>query len=294
MKLLVLGGNGHYAGLISQHLAAKHEVTVFDLNGDPCDFAHRQLVGSILEPESLVQAAVGAEAIVCFFVGNAELSTAGMVNVMTAAEQAGIGHVVYTSSGGMPFPVAAYSEGHPQFSIGDFSADFWRGYFPITEDAGLFPGNENESYFLHKWLCEQIGRRFAKRGKVKFSAIRPGLLMHDDMSNRATGETERNYNPFFMLVTGQVRMVDAAHLFDLALQNPPESFAAYHLSNDTPYNNLSIEKAQRRLGYACVDQRPYMDFYQSERMDWPAAFAELVEKGFPADLLRGLYGFRHL
>ncbi len=294
MKLLSIGGNGHYAGLITEHLAAKHEVTVFDINNAPCNFDCTQICGDIMKLDEIESACKEIDAIVTFFVGDAKLSTMGMVNVMTAAEQQGVEHVVYTSSGGLPFPNDTYLSDDPLFPMDQFSDDFWRSYFPITEDAGMFPGQETSGYFLHKWICELIGRRFASRGKVKFTAIRPGLLMHDDMTNRNEGETDRNFAPFFMLVTGQVRMSDAAHLFDLAVRNPPDQFEAYHCSNDTPYNNLSVEKAKRDLGYSCLDQKPYLDFYTSEKMNWKAAFSELTAKGFPQDLLRDMHGFRKL
>jgi len=291
MKLLVVGGNGHYAGLITRHLADKHEVVVFDQNPDRCDYALKQIVGDVLERDQLETAVQGVDAIVTFFFGDATLSTMGMANVLTVAERQGIEHVVYTSSGGMPFPIPAYNSDDPRFSMRAYSEDFWRAYFPMTEDAGMFPGQETSPYFLHKWLCEQIGQRFAARGRVKFTAIRPGLLMHDDMSNRDKGETDRNYTPFLMLMTGQVRMCDCARLYDLALRNPPESFEAYHCSNDTPYNNLSVEKAQRQLGFRCLEQEPYLNFYS--KMDWKAAFDELTAKGFPPDLLRGIHAFRN-
>ena len=294
MKLLSIGGNGHYAGLITEHLAAKHDVTVFDLNSAPCGFECTQIRGDIMKFDQIKSACAGIDAIVTFFVGDANLSTMGMVNVMTAAEQQGVEHVAYTSSGGLPFPNETYFSHDPLCPMDLFSDDFWRSYFPITEDVGMFQGQEKRSYFLHKWICESIGRQFASRVKVKFTAIRPGLLMHDDMTNRSKGETERNFAPFFMLMTGQVRMCDMARLFDLALQNPPARFEAYHGSNDTPYNNLSVEKARRQLGYSCLDQKPYLDFYEGEKMDWRAAFNELTAKGFPENLLRGMYGFRNI
>ncbi len=290
MRILVIGGNGHYAGLITDHLAKKHEITIFDLHQRARDFSCDQIVGDILQLDQIDRAMAGIDAIVTFFVGDAALSTMGMVNVMTAAEQHGVEHVVYTSSGGMPFPIDTFALDDSLFPMDGFSEEFWRDYFPITEEAGMFPGQETSGYFLHKWLCEQIGKRFVDRGKVTFTAIRPGLLMHDDMTNRPGGETTRNHEPFFMLMTGQVRMCDAARMYDLALTRPPAGFAAYHCSNDTLYNNLSVEKARLQLGYACMDQKPYMDFYAG--MDWKGAFDTLVDRGFSADLLQGTYGFR--
>ena len=237
MKILVIGGNGHYAGLITAHLAEKHDVTVFDLNDAPCAFACKQVVGNVTDSDALMSAAAGQEAIVSFFVGDAELSKVGMVNILTVAEQRGIEHVVYTSSGGLPFPFEKFGSPDALFPIRSFSDDFWREYFPISEDIAIFPGNETQGYFINKWLCEQLCRHFCARGKVNVTSIRPGLLMHDDMTNRPGGESDRHYEPMFMLMTGQVTMRDCAHLYDLALRNPPDGFEAYHGSNDTPYNN---------------------------------------------------------
>jgi nucleoside-diphosphate-sugar epimerase len=297
MKLLVIGGNGHYAKLITAHLSAKHEITVFDLQERSGDFECTQITGDIMKLDEIERATAGTDAIVTFFYGDAAVSTLGMSNVMTAAEQHGIGHVVYTSSGGLPFPIDTFDHEALQlgrddslFPMDNFSDEFWRNYFPITEEAGMFPGQEACSYFLYKWLCEEIGRHFAARGRVKFTSIRPGLLMHDDMTNQHEFEKTRHYDPFHMLMTGQVRVCDCAHLYDLAVNQPPAKFEIYNCSNDTPYNNLSVEKAKRQLGYACLDQQPYMDFYAG--MDWPGAFEELASKGFPADMLRRTHGFR--
>ena len=133
MRLLDIGGNGHYGGLITEHLAAKHEITIFDLHERARDFECAQVVGDIMNLDEIDRAAEGIDAIVTFFVGDASLSTMGIVNVMTAAEQRGVAHVVYTSSGGMTFPIDTYESDHPLFPMGGFSEAFWRNYFPITE-----------------------------------------------------------------------------------------------------------------------------------------------------------------
>ena len=114
--------------------------------------------------------------------------------------------------------------------------------------------------------------------------------MHNDMTNKPGFETTRHNEPFYMLMTGQVRVSNSAHLYNLALHHPPARFETYNCSNDTLYNNLSVEKAKYQLGFTCLDQKPYMDFYAA--MDWKNAFGELVTKGFPEDALRGMYGFR--
>lgn len=291
MRLLVIGGNGHYANLITRHLSTMHQVTIFDLHERACDFECDQVVGDIMKLDQIDRATRGADTIITFFLGDAMVSTIGMTNVMTAAEQNDVTHVVYTSSGGMPFPINTYHSNRPLFPFDSFSEAFWKKYFPMIEDAGMFPGEEATDYFLYKWICEKIGKLFTARGKVKFTSIRPGLLMHDDMTNHRESETTRHHEPFYMLMTGHVRMCDCAHMYNLAIKNPPAGFEAYHCSNDTPYNNLSVEKARDQLGYACLDRQPYIDFYAS--MDWGGAFAELAGKGFSENLLRSMHGFRH-
>ena len=147
MKLLSIGGNGHYAGLITEHLAAKHEVTVFDINNAPCNFDCTQICGDIMKLDEIESACKEIDAIVTFFVGDAKLSTMGMVNVMTAAEQQGVEHVVYTSSGGLPFPNDTYLSDDPLFPMDQFSDDFWRSYFPHNRGCRNVSGAGNERLF---------------------------------------------------------------------------------------------------------------------------------------------------
>ena len=268
----------------------KNEVTVFDLNEQLCTFQCKQIAGNIMKFDEIERATEGIDAIVTFFVGDAAVSTTGITNVMPAAEQHAIEHVIYTSSGSLPFPIDSCHSDNSLFPFGDFTKAFRGNYFPITENAGRFPGPGVNSCFLNKWLCEKIGKLFIARGKVKFTSIRPGLLMHNDMTNKPGFETTRHNEPFYMLMTGQVRVSNSAHLYNLALHHPPARFETYNCSNDTLYNNLSVEKAKYQLGFTCLDQKPYMDFYAA--MDWKNAFGKLVTKGFLEDALRGMYGFR--
>ena len=55
---------------------------------------------------------------------------------------------------------------------------------------------------------------------------------------------------------------------------------------------LDYRKAQQELGFRTLDQEPYLQLYRDARMDWKAAAAELTAKGFPAEVLARLHGFR--
>ena len=273
-------------------MADKYDITVFDINGKPCAYPCKQIVGNLMNLDEIRNALKGSDLALTFFVGNMELSTIGMTNIMTAATQCGVSHLAYISSGGLPMPLGARG-GKNGYAVSDYDADFWQEFFPIKESVGIFPGNEiGGGYFFNKWVCESIGRLFAERGSIKFTALRPGLLMLDDMDCFTVGERKRNYDPFFMLMTGHIRTIDLAHIIDLIFQNPPATHIAYHGSNDTPYNNLCIDKAKKELGYVCVDQKPYLDFYTSDKMDWESAAIKLIEQGFPETVIRSLYAFR--
>ena len=287
MKLLMIGGNGYYAGMISAYLSEEFDLTVFDRQNREPSFPCRYIRGDIKDRPALRTAAEGQDCLVCLFMGDAEASTVGMANVLTAALEAEVPHVVYTSSGGMTYPIPCLSE-TPASGAAGIDKAFWDSYFPITEEHGLFPGLETSSYFLFKWLCERLGEHYCKRG-LKFTSLRPGNFMHDDMTCREA-EAAKVVDPTHLLINGHVTVRDSATLYKLAVLKPPESFAVYILSNDTPYSALSTEKARRVLGYRCADPEIYHRFYQ--RQDWRETYRVLVERGIPETTLRLLHAFR--
>jgi nucleoside-diphosphate-sugar epimerase len=287
MRVLAVGGGGYYSGMITRRLAEDFDITVFDVKGKKPDFSCRFIEGDVMDGSAITEACEGHDSVVCFFTGDAAISTVGMANLLTAAKKTAVTHVVYTSSGGMSYPIPALYE-----SLGPerFSDRFWESYFPIAEERGLFPGLETTGYFLFKWTCEQLGIHFSRRG-VKFTSIRPGNFMRDDMSCRSA-ERAKVVDHVHLLVSGHVTVRDSASLYKRALLRPPDSHAVCNLSNDTPYSALSVAKARTELGYRCKDPGVYYDFY--EKQDWREAYRLLVEKGLPEKVLRKLYAFREL
>ena len=73
----------------------------------------------------------GSDLALTFFVGNMELSTIGMTNIMTAATQCGVSHLAYISSGGLPMPLGARG-GKNGYAVSDYDADFWQEFFPMS------------------------------------------------------------------------------------------------------------------------------------------------------------------
>jgi len=290
MRVLVIGGNGRYSKLITSYLAEDFEITIFDLNDQNPGFKCDLIKGSVLRKEQLIDACKNQDAILTFFKGNAEITCKGMTNLMAAAEINGIKKVIYTSSGGMSYPIPPIT-GNAFYNSGMLSEKEWEEYFPISEDVGLFPGLETDEYFHNKFFAECIGRHFAKRG-VGFTSIRPGNLMLDDMGTIIPGEKEKVVNPTHLLVNGHVTVKDCAVMYKCALKNAPEGFSAYNLSNDTHYSMLSVEKAEKELGYKCKDQNVYLNYYKKQ--DWKSAYDVLVKTGIPRGVLDKLYQFKDL
>jgi nucleoside-diphosphate-sugar epimerase len=288
MKVLMVGGNGYYAGMISAYLAEEFDLTVFDRQKEGPSFPCRYIRGDIMNSRSLRKAVEGQDSLICLFMGDAEASTVGMANILAAALEAEIPHVVYTSSGGMTYPIPFLSATRIRHAAGMDRA-FWDSYFPVTEARGLFPGLETSSYFLCKWLCEQLGAHFCARG-LKFTSLRPGNFMHDDMTCREA-EAAKVVDPTHLLMNGHVTVGDSALMYRLAVLNPPESFAVYNLSNDTAYSVLSTEEARKTLGYRCADPDIYLGFYRKQ--DWRGAYRALMDKGIPESALRRLHAFRY-
>ena len=287
MKVLVFGGLGNYSVRITERLAEEHDLSVFELKDADPAFPCHLIAGNVLDGDSVATACEGHDAIITFIVGNLEVSVDGMRNILEGAAKAGVARVVYTSSGGISFPIPVYSH-HPRYNASFYDDAFWEGFFPIYEDLGLFPGLETSNYFFFKWLCEQVCERYSRDG-LSVTAIRPGNLMWDDMT--APGrDNDKVVNPLHLLVNGHATVSDAAKLFSLAAQSDRSGFDVFQLSNTTPFANLSMSKAQREHGFRSLDPQVYTDFYQ--RQDWPTVFRAASDLGIPKNVLERLEAFR--
>lgn len=287
MKVLVFGGLGNYSVRITERLAEEHDLSVFELKDAEPDFPCHLITGNVLDGDSVATACEGHDAIITFVVGNLEVSVDGMRNILEGAAKAGVARVVYTSSGGISFPIPVYSH-HARYNSSFYDDAFWEEFFPIYEDYGLFPGLETSNYFFFKWLCEQVCERYSRDG-LSVTAIRPGNLMWDDMT--APGrDNDKVVNPLHLLVNGHATVSDAAKLYSLAAQSDRSGFDVFQLSNTTPFANLSMSKAQTELGFYSHDPQVYTDFYQ--RQDWPTVFGAASDLGIPRNVLERLEAFR--
>lgn len=280
MRVLVVGGAGYYSGLISEYLAAEHELSVLDVQEATQSFWSGQHVGSILDFQLVAEACRGHEAIVSFHKGDAEVSSVGTATLLGAAAREGVPQVIYTGSAGMAYPIPAF-EGDRRLAESERIEAHWRRVIPVRETHGIYPGNERVGYFTNKWMGEQLGRIFEERG-VYMTSIRPGNLMHEDMSCRDF-ETEKVVDCVHLLMCGHVTVRDAAGLYLAALSRPAGAFRVLNLANDTIFAQVSTAGARAELGFACADSGVYLDFYAKQ--DWQAFYRDLEGRRFPAALL---------
>ena len=133
MKVLVFGGLGNYSVRITERLAEEHDLSVFELKDADPAFPCHLIAGNVLDGDSVATACEGHDAIITFIVGNLEVSVDGMRNILEGAAKAGVARVVYTSSGGISFPIPVYSH-HPRYNASFYDDAFWEGFFPIYED----------------------------------------------------------------------------------------------------------------------------------------------------------------
>jgi UDP-glucose 4-epimerase len=170
VRILVTGHRGHVGAPVAAHLARLgHDVTGFDrLDGD-----------DLLDPATVRRAAGGCAAVV--HAGALAHDTAGppedimAVNVLgtwhvlLAAEAAGVGRVVYFSSG----QVFGTAEGERQ-----------PDYFPV-DDA--HPRRATRPYGLSKCLAEDLCAGFTARTGIPSVALRPAWVWDPGMYRRIEG-----------------------------------------------------------------------------------------------------------
>lgn len=231
MKVVIYGGNGMLGPHVVKALAPHYELRVTDIK--PFETPHEMQVVDVADPDAVMKAAEGMDAIVNLSVLRPhrkiafDVNTMGCYNVMRAAVKHGIRRVINT---GPHFTV----EGAP--------------YESYDYDIGpeVPPKPSTNLYALSKGLGQEINRIFTEHYDVYvlcllFYIFRP----HDDMS-----APKRDF-PF--LVTWR----DAANAFQPALEIPLENLASkcevFNVFADLPHGKFSNEKAKRVLGWQPKD-----------------------------------------
>jgi nucleoside-diphosphate-sugar epimerase len=228
MKLLVVGGAGLVGGLVLPHLAQWHMLRVFDLR-PPADSAWEYVAGNVGDLAALSQAAEGMDALLYMAMGNKEftlpeaittnfdVNVKGVYLALYAAQRAGIGHAVYTSS------------------MSVYGSDLMARYFT---DEDLTP-DASDIYGLTKRMGEEVCQNATRAWGMSANALRLCFPTDDAewvAANRAGTPT---------LATAASDVARALH----AALDYRCGFQAFTISGDYDQKIMNMAKAKRMLGW---------------------------------------------
>lgn len=259
MKVLVIGGSGHVAGLILPHLKEKYELRVFDMK-PPADSSLEYVEGSVTDLEALVQAMTGMDAFLYLAMGTLglrasdreiylrALDTAFDVNVKgvyyatRAAHEARVPHAVYASS--LSIYKGGYGRAHPDSR--------YYAHEDMVPDA-------LDRYGLTKRLGEDVFRAAALQWGLTVNALRLCRpLSMEDYQERMRLDIPH------IATEGS----DVARAFDAALQYRPTGFEAFFISGDYDEQMMSMAKAKKLLGWEPLTRPTKMSDGDERERKW--------------------------
>ncbi len=228
MRVLVIGGGGYVAGLVLPALAQQHALRVFDLHA-PADASCEYMSGSVTDLDALLRAAEGMESVLYMAMGaqafgtstgittNLDVTIKGVHLALSAAQQAGIGHAVYTSS------------------MSVYGGDLMTRSFP---DEELSP-DASDLYGLSKRLGEEVCRNATRAWGMSVNALRLCFPLPDD-------RWQAEARPGISTIATTASDVASALLAALEYRG---GFQAFMISGDYEQKVMNMAKAQRLLGW---------------------------------------------
>ena len=264
-RVLVIGGSGRLGRFVVDALLPRCRVSVLDIAAPHRDLPFHKV--DILDAPALAATVAGHDAIVHlagFDDGMAEreeqyiaTNVTGNWNVLEAAVQTGVRHVVVASS------VAAYG-----FRPGQrLQID----HVPVGEDHPL---RSHDAYGLSKHLIEVTCRNVAARGSLSIVCLRPTLILRPDseagfLAQLALPDPDSDPPPeaargggvqpggALSATRGYVRSRDVAECFCRALDCEGQTFDVFNVSAvDTIGRVHTLPRLESILGRRLEVRRP--------------------------------------
>lgn len=232
MRLLIIGGSGHVGGLVLPHLAAQHEVCVFDRKPPAGDLPYIQ--GDVADFTALSSAMLGRDALIFMAMGpgdhwedpavpgmHFDVSPKGLYLALRAARDAGVAHAVYTSSMSVYAPPHTRPEGrYPQESAPTDATDFYGLAKRFGEDVCVAATQDGVLSVVALRLCHPVPDAHWPP---------PGSDVAATISTSAT---------------------DTARALLAAVDYGGHGFEAFTISGDTAGRYTTLSKARDLLGWA--------------------------------------------
>ncbi len=238
MRILVTGGSGNVGRVVLRELgAAGHVVRSFDTTVSVSEGVD-SVVGDIRDPEAVLDAVRGMDAIVHLAAIPAfkpgipahdfmEVNVVGTSNVLEAAAAEAVGKVVFAGSdSALGFVFAT----HPHAP----------DYLPIDEDHPLRP---QDPYGLSKLLGEELCRAATRRHGMETVCLRFCWVWFEDTYANHAAITAMPMEELRKGLWGYVDVRDAARACRLAVERPvtPGSESLFITADDTYLERPSPE-----------------------------------------------------
>jgi nucleoside-diphosphate-sugar epimerase len=254
-KVLVTGASGLIGGLVLGNLSDRYEFSGLSRRPVP-GIRHTQ--ADVTDLDAIRPAFAGQDSVLHLAVSvdvdnwdaQMDVTANGTLNVFRAAQEAGVGRVVFMSSGS----TMCGWEWDPSLPYGRLAAGTWDGLadWPLLDTRT--PPRPDSPYAVAKLFGEHVGRYFSDRYGMQVIVIRLGGVLRDDRPSLI-----REF-PGFLAQADAVQMIDRClsapdtmryQIFDAISENWPRW-------RDT-------SDAKRRLGWKPVGTSDRFDRHTYER-----------------------------
>jgi nucleoside-diphosphate-sugar epimerase len=266
-RVVVTGASGLLGGYVARRLAEEAEVVGLDARPPAAPPAFAHVTASILDQRALEDAFAGADAVLhvaaAANIGSGtgsqiiDLNVRGSWTVMEAAHRASVRRVVLCSSDSVMGNTV-------------WKENFWcPEALPVDEHHSVRPA---DPYALSKYLAEEAGRSFARRG-LEVIALRPVFILFPSMMGEVrarhadpagyAGPCAGGHAPAGGgLCWHHIDPRDVAEAFRLALGLDWQGFEAFYLSAPSTLHPLpTLERIAQVFGRLpeTIDRRVFDD-----------------------------------
>jgi len=242
-RVLVTGMSGLIGGALRRHLDGKYELTALNRRPIPGVTCHQ---GDIADLDSIAPAFAGVDTVVHLAArtGESEVfdeilhaNVIGTYNVFEAARRAGVGRVVYASSGAT---VSAWEREPPYRELVAGRYDEAKSWKTMTHEMPLRPAG---LYGASKIWGEAIARHYADVHRLSGICVRIGRVLAGD---RPTSPRE------FSVFCSQR---DVVRMLELCIAAPPTlTFDIFYAVSDNRWGYRDLEHARQVLGFEPMDR----------------------------------------
>jgi len=242
-RVLVTGMSGLIGGALRRHLEGRYELSALNRRAIPGVKCHQ---GDIADLEAIAPAFAGVDAVVHLAArtGSSDVfeellraNVIGTYNVFEAARRAGVGRVVYASSGAT---VSAWERDAPYSALVAGRYDQAPSWKTMTHETPLRPAG---LYGASKIWGEAIARHFADAYGLSAICVRIGRVLAADRPTSA-----REFSVF-------CSQRDVVRMLELCIAAPPTlTFDIFYAVSDNRWGYRDLEHARAVLGFEPRDR----------------------------------------